>query len=179
MAPPDPAKFAEAQAAFAGQGDVKNAAESANNRGVCWRQAARWDEALALGSAHWDEAGLPGFGFKLNRGLYERIEENDALRLFGARNTKGRLLGYGSFFLSSHPHTEVLVASQDALYLKFGARQGWTALSFLMFIDDQLEADGVGLILQHAVPSTALAKLLKRRKYHLHAELYAKGVDHG
>lgn len=41
------ARFAEAQAAFVAQGDVRDAAESANNRGVCWRQAARWDEARA------------------------------------------------------------------------------------------------------------------------------------
>jgi tetratricopeptide (TPR) repeat protein len=39
------AKFVEAQQAFAAAGDQKEAAECANNRGVCWRQAAKWDEA--------------------------------------------------------------------------------------------------------------------------------------
>ncbi|MGH2592386.1 MAG: hypothetical protein ACRDGG_02615, partial [Anaerolineae bacterium] len=38
------ARFAEAQADFAAQGNANDAAEAANNRGVCWRQAARWDE---------------------------------------------------------------------------------------------------------------------------------------
>jgi len=41
------AKFAEAQAAFTAEGRAKDAAESANNRGVSWRQAARWPEAHA------------------------------------------------------------------------------------------------------------------------------------
>ena len=41
------ARFGEAQAAFAQAGDAKEAAECANNRGVCWRQAAKWDEAAA------------------------------------------------------------------------------------------------------------------------------------
>jgi tetratricopeptide (TPR) repeat protein len=41
------AKFADAQAVFAANGRVKDAAEQANNRGQSWRQAARWDEALA------------------------------------------------------------------------------------------------------------------------------------
>lgn len=41
------AKFVEAQAAFAQAGDAQEAAECANNRGVCWRQAAKWDEATA------------------------------------------------------------------------------------------------------------------------------------
>ena len=41
------ARFAAAQAACAAQGNVKDAAEAANNRGVCWRQAAHWDEAQA------------------------------------------------------------------------------------------------------------------------------------
>ncbi len=41
------AKFSEAQALFTQAGDQKEAAECANNRGVCWRQAAKWDEATA------------------------------------------------------------------------------------------------------------------------------------
>lgn len=41
------AKFGEAQTMFAQAGDQKEAAECANNQGVCWRQAARWDEAAA------------------------------------------------------------------------------------------------------------------------------------
>ena len=41
------AKFADAQAVFAGDGRLKDAAEQANNRGQSWRQAARWDESLA------------------------------------------------------------------------------------------------------------------------------------
>ncbi|HLF28423.1 MAG TPA: hypothetical protein VJG32_18980 [Anaerolineae bacterium] len=40
-------KFAEAQSAFSAQGGARDAAESANNCGVCWRQAARWAEAHA------------------------------------------------------------------------------------------------------------------------------------
>lgn len=41
------AKFAEAQQAYAAANDQVNAAECVNNRGVCWRQAAKWDEATA------------------------------------------------------------------------------------------------------------------------------------
>ena len=41
------AKFAEAQQLFADEGNQKEAAECANNRGVCWRQAARFEEAAA------------------------------------------------------------------------------------------------------------------------------------
>ena len=41
------AKFVEAQQAFAIAGNQKEVAECANNRGVCWRQAARFDEATA------------------------------------------------------------------------------------------------------------------------------------
>ena len=41
------AKFVEAQAIFTAANDSKNAAEAANNRGVCWRQATKWDEAAA------------------------------------------------------------------------------------------------------------------------------------
>jgi tetratricopeptide (TPR) repeat protein len=41
------AKFAEAQQAFVAADDRLSAAEAANNRGVCWRQAAKWDEATA------------------------------------------------------------------------------------------------------------------------------------
>ncbi len=41
------AKFVEAQQAFAAEGNAKEAAECSNNRGVCWRQAARFDEAAA------------------------------------------------------------------------------------------------------------------------------------
>ena len=41
------AKFAEAQPAFVTEGNGKEAAECLNNRGVCWRQAAKFDEATA------------------------------------------------------------------------------------------------------------------------------------
>ena len=139
-----------------------------------------WDEALALAPAHWDQAGHPECAFRLDRSLYERMEEAGALRLFTVReDATARLLGYASFFVGPHPHSAVLQASQDALYLMPEARQGWTALSFLRFLDAQLAAAGVDLILQHAGPTTALAVLLRRRKYHLHAELYAKRVEHG
>ena len=41
------ARFAEAQMAFIAADNFKAAAESANNRGLCWRQAARWADARA------------------------------------------------------------------------------------------------------------------------------------
>ncbi len=41
------AKFLEAQQAYSVANDQPNAAERANDRGVCWRQAAKWDEATA------------------------------------------------------------------------------------------------------------------------------------
>jgi tetratricopeptide (TPR) repeat protein len=41
------AKLVEAQQAFVAANDQANAAECANDRGVCWRQAAKWDEATA------------------------------------------------------------------------------------------------------------------------------------
>jgi len=41
------AKFVEAQQSFVTEGNNKEAAECANNRGVCWRQAAKFDEATA------------------------------------------------------------------------------------------------------------------------------------
>ncbi len=41
------AKFAEAQQSFAHEGNQKEVAECANNRGVCWRQAAKFEEATA------------------------------------------------------------------------------------------------------------------------------------
>jgi len=41
------AKFAEAQLEFATEGNHKEVAECANNRGVCWRQAAKFEEATA------------------------------------------------------------------------------------------------------------------------------------
>ena len=41
------AKFAEAQQGFANEGNRKEIAECANNRGVCWRQAAKFEEATA------------------------------------------------------------------------------------------------------------------------------------
>lgn len=139
-----------------------------------------WDDALAFGEAHWHEAGHPEFAVQLDRSLYQQMEAAGALRLFSVRaDATARLVGYASFFLGPHPHSAVLHASQDALYLAPEVRQGCTALRFLRFIDAQLEAAGVALILQHAVPATALAVLLRRRKYHLKAELYAKRVGHG
>lgn len=41
------AKLVEAQQAFVAANDQANAAECANDRGVCWRQAAKWAEATA------------------------------------------------------------------------------------------------------------------------------------
>lgn len=41
------AKFAEAQEMFARAGEQKEVAECANNRGVCWRQAAKWEQSSA------------------------------------------------------------------------------------------------------------------------------------
>jgi hypothetical protein len=141
--------------------------------------ATGWDEAMQLAAANWAESGHPEWEFQPNRAVYERLEEIGAFKAFSARDEEGRMVGYAAFILGPHLHTRLMQASQDVVYLTPAARQGWTALQFIRWVDEQLAACGVEVIFQEAAPRSAMAVVLRRRRYRLSSERYAKRVGHG
>ena len=86
------AKFAEAQLMFANAGNHKEVAECANNRGVCWRQAAKFDEATAA-----FEEARPLF-----QGLNDLVGEGQVLgNLAGVVESQGDKQHAGELYLEA------------------------------------------------------------------------------
>lgn len=58
------------------------------------------------------------FDMKVNKELYETLEDNESVVLVTARDEDGTLAGYINFFIQESPHSRGLIqGSSDALYV--------------------------------------------------------------
>lgn len=82
----------------------------------------------------------------------------------------GELIGYASFFHGRHPHHKDLVlVSNDLLFLRKEHRAGRTGMQLIDFCDAQIAAKfGTGYFLSWAAkPGTALDSILSRMGYEI------------
>ena len=71
---------------------------------------------------------------------YRRLDKAGSLRIFTARDD-GVLAGYATFFvIASHHRRTMVVAHEDALYMKPEYRRGRVAMRLMKFAEDALRA---------------------------------------
>lgn len=98
---------------------------------------------------------------------YGAAEVTGALVLYTARKD-GVLIGYSCFFCSPHPHyTDLMLVSNDVLYLQQEHRVGRTGVRFIRYCEDQLRIRYTKdfAITWHAKEGTPLAGMLGRMGY--------------
>lgn len=96
---------------------------------------------------------------------YVELEHAGAFHVFTARDGS-KLIGYSAFFLSHHLHyKDLVVASNDVLYLDPGARNGMTGIRLIKNSEAGMKAIGAAKITWHAKYCNDLQQILMRLGY--------------
>lgn len=154
-----------------------------------------WDEALPLLHAHWREiARYHDIPLDPDLQTYANMAAIGALRLFTVRHAqfsekdladafetplqvRGRLAGYGLYFVRCAPHYRgSLQAVQDVLYLDPAIR-GATGYRFIKWCDEQLREEGVQVVYQHVKVTHNFGPMLQRLGYEHVEGIYARRLD--
>lgn len=96
---------------------------------------------------------------------YRKMEENGQFYLMTAR-LSGELVGYSAFFLKPHIHYEdVMVASNDVLFLKKEHRTGTLGIKLIKYSEQKMKELGANKITWHIKHANDIRKLLHRMNY--------------
>jgi hypothetical protein len=124
-------------------------------------------EMELLTEQHYQEITLYKDKVKLNPdwSSYKKLEENNQFFLFTAR-VDGELVGYSAFFLKPHIHyKDMLVGSNDVLFLKKEHRSGLTGIKLLRYSEQKMKEFGANKITWHVKYSNDFRPILHRMGY--------------
>ena len=125
------------------------------------------EEMNLLTEQHYQEITLYKDKVKLNPDweVYKRAEDNKQFFLFTAR-IDGELVGYSAFFLKPHLHyKDILVGSNDVLFLKKEHRSGSTGIKLLRYSEQKMKEFGANKITWHVKYSNDFRPILHRMGY--------------
>lgn len=102
-----------------------------------------WDEIMVLASAHWCETEGYRHGQKYNPSFdrYNAYDTAGWLFQFTARDN-GVLVGYSTMYLVPSMHTQLLLATEDTLFIAKSHRKGRNAVRFYQYIDTEMKKRG-------------------------------------
>ena len=133
-----------------------------------------WSEALPLMKAHWDEIEQykeipldPDFE------IYKKLDEAQVLRVFTARDSESKLVGYCVYIVQVNPLTKgITMANQNALFVKkenrgFGKK-------FIAWCDDMLRKEGINFVYHHVSPQHDYSPILRRLGYKSSYQVYSR-----
>lgn len=96
---------------------------------------------------------------------YKELEDKKQFYLFTARE-ENALIGYSAFFLKPHIHYEdLIVATNDVLYLKKEYRFGTTGIKLLKYSEQKVKELGANKITWHVKHSNDFRPILHRMGY--------------
>jgi hypothetical protein len=125
------------------------------------------DELQTLLVDHYDELTLNKHKVKLNPNWirYFELEQQGKLHVFTLRN-QGQMLGYSVFFLDRHIHyDDLMVATNDIIYLKKDQRLGVSGIRLLKYSEQQMKLLGADKITWHVKMSQDFRPILHRMGY--------------
>jgi hypothetical protein len=112
--------------------------------------------------------------------MYNKIEDNGALRCFTARDDDNVLIGYCLFFIKQNPHYNTsLQANQDVLFIR-PDRRGF-GRELVTWCDEELKKEGVQVVTHHVKAKKELnfSPMLESMGYELIDLVYGKRLDKG
>ena len=133
-------------------------------------------EIKPLIKAHYKEIALNKDKIKLNPDWreYARLDQMGALRCFTARQDD-KLIGYFIIIVSKSLHyQDHLFANNDVIFLAKGHRKGLTGYKLLKFATEQLEEQGVSLMMVNTKIHQPFDKILERLGYNHIERVYSK-----
>lgn len=133
------------------------------------------DEILPLFKKHHEEISkFKDVPLDPDFAIYDACEAAGVLRLYTARK-QGKLVGYAVFIMRKHPHYQSIVQANQTLLFIDPDHRGF-GMKFIAWCDEQLKADGVGMI-QHGVTERCdFSLILKRLGYELTERLYVRRI---
>lgn len=136
------------------------------------------DEMMPLWEAHQLETANKFYGpLDPNFEVYAQCEANGLLRIYTARQG-GELAGYQIFVVSEHPHSkDMVVATQDILYLRPAYRRGLTGFNFMKWCMNELTNDGVHIMHQVVPARLNLGGLFERLGFELEDVNFSKRLQ--
>jgi len=137
---------------------------------------ALWDELLPLMEQHYREIPQSrDVPFNPHKELYMNSASCGTLRVITARDN-GTLIGYASFVVMPHPHTQVPQAVSDALYV-VPSRRGVVGVRLIDWCEQQLAREGVGALYVGASAATPLGSMLERMGYEMVDVVYTRRLN--
>lgn len=133
------------------------------------------NEIKPLLEEHWKEIALNKEKIKLNPDWkeYARLDNAGALRCFTARKD-GLLVGYFVVIVSKSLHySDHLFAHNDIIFLRKGSRKGLTGVKLIKFATEELEKQGVTLLVINTKVHQSFDKILERLGYNLIERVYS------
>ena len=125
------------------------------------------DDVQPLLQLHYEEVALHRDVIKLNPrwDQYFLLEQIESFAVYTARDD-GALVGYNAFFVNHHMHYEdLVVAHNDVLFLHPASRRGTTALCFIDYTEQALQALGARKVGYHIKLAHDWRPILHRRGY--------------
>lgn len=135
-------------------------------------------EVAPLLEAHWREIAHD-LTIPLNPEWkrYFALQEAGAFRVYTARKD-GELVGYAAFIVSPNLHYSTsLQAMQDVLFIREDLRRGTLGTRLIKFSEQQLQADGVQVVLHHIKAKHNWSPLIERLGYTLVDLIYFKRIN--
>jgi hypothetical protein len=138
-------------------------------------------EMTPLFRAHFREIPQLGLPMDPDLGLYKSMADKNMLLIYTVRLPDPNdvhaplLMGYQVFGVMKHPHRRYSTeAIQQLLYLEPDCRKGWTAIRFLRYCWNALEAEGVSVIHQQIDSRHDFGAIFERAGFVLTDLTYAR-----
>lgn len=106
-----------------------------------------FEEIQQLLHLHYEEISLlKEYALKPQYGLYEKIDENEKLKVILCKEDNA-IIGYIVFFISYHLHySDCLMAIEDIYYLKKEYRKGRVGLRMFKYAEEYLKSIGIDMV---------------------------------
>lgn len=130
-----------------------------------------------IGRQHWAETEGYHAGQEYNPdwNRYFSMDEGGWFFVGTARDTAGRLVGYVGCYVMPSMHSQAIVAMEDFFFLEEGHRQGWNAIRFLRFIEQECRRRGAVEI--GFTDKRGKGLILERTGYKVVAQQYSKNLS--
>jgi GNAT superfamily N-acetyltransferase len=119
---------------------------------------------VSLMRDNWDETGFD-FEFNPSAEAYQKVVDCNAMFVIAALDGDD-VIGYCTMIISPHLHNpDVIVASNDALFVAKPYRNGMTSGRLIKAAEDEAKRRGASKVLWHTRAGTSFAAMLERRGY--------------
>lgn len=134
-------------------------------------------DAIPLLEKHWEEVALNKDKIKLNPDwdAYADLEDAGVLKIFTARDSDWKLIGYFVVFVKAHIHyKDHLFSYNDIIFVDQAYRKGFTSPRLMKFAEKCLKADGVEVMIVNTKMHKPFDSLLIWLGYKHIENLYSK-----